>query len=235
MQGSLFLIPTPISEEFTIEIITVEIRNVVSTTSFYAVENIRTARRFLKLVNKNTDIDKITFFYISKELTVQDEKQIIGILNAGNNIGVMSEAGTPGIADPGAEIAKIAHRINAKIVPLIGPSSIMLALTGSGLNGQKFEFHGYLPIKSLDRQKYIRNLEKDSAKNNKTQLFIETPYRNAQMFRDILQTCHTETMLLVAVDLTGKNQILKTKSILEWRKTEFEFMKKPAIFGILAL
>ena len=232
MSGTLYLIPTPISEEFALEIISPEIRKAVASIRHYALEDIRTARRFLKLIDKAIDIDNITFFNISKNLTPLDEQNIITALNNGNHVGVMSEAGVPCVADPGSNVVLAAHNANIKVEPLIGPSSILLALMGSGLNGQRFEFHGYLPVKSHERRKSIHNLEKDSALNIKTQIFIETPYRNTSMFQDILQVCQPATLLTVAIDLTGNNQVLKTMTIEDWRQDKLEFPKKPAIFAL---
>lgn len=235
----LYLIPTPISEYFSVEIITAEIRQAVSTTRHYAVEDLRTARRFLKLIDRTIDIDSLTFFDISKNSTQLIEQDIVSILQSGQNVGIMSEAGVPCIADPGSHLVLAAHNANMKVEPLIGPSSILLALMGSGLNGQRFEFHGYLPVKSLDRRKCLQNMEKDSAQNNKTQLFIETPYRNTPLFQDILNVCKASTLLSLAIDLTGNSRFIKTMSIEQWRKNKLEttfdddqLHKKPAIFAM---
>jgi 16S rRNA (cytidine1402-2'-O)-methyltransferase len=153
-------------------------------------------------------------------------------LQAGNDVGLMSEAGCPGIADPGAEIVEKAHRMGIKVVPLVGPSSILLALIASGFNGQSFTFHGYLPIDKVDRAKKIRELENLSIKNEQTQLFIETPFRNNPMLEEILKTCNPKTRLCIACDITAETEFIQTKTIAEWQKKVPELHKRPTIFLI---
>ncbi len=234
MEGKLYLIPIPISDEPVIESRTSDVTQLVHQIGYFVVENIRTARRFIKSVDKNIDVDILTFFEIGERSTNFDSTHVIELLKSGNDVGVMSEAGAPGIADPGSEMVMAAHRENITVVPLIGASSIMLALMGSGLNGQRFSFLGYLPIKPQDRQKTLKQIERESAQWNQTQIFIETPYRNKQILEDILKICNPTTMVTIAIDLTGKEQHLKTKTIEAWKREKLEFPKKPAIFALLA-
>ncbi|NLK15886.1 MAG: SAM-dependent methyltransferase [Bacteroidales bacterium] len=234
MTGTLYLIPTPISEEAVIDSLTGDIVRVLHKTQHYAVENIRSARRFIKSVDRNINIDELTFYEIGKNSSDTEKSSIIDILISGKNVGIMSEAGAPGVADPGSDIVLAAHKANINVMPLVGASSILLALMGSGLNGQKFVFHGYLPIKQNERQKAIRQLEKESHNFSQSQLFIETPYRNKAIFDDLIKTCLPQTLLTVAVDLTGEEQFLETKSIQAWKSSQVVFPKKPAIFVLLA-
>ncbi|HOG19054.1 MAG TPA: SAM-dependent methyltransferase [Salinivirgaceae bacterium] len=235
MTGTLYLIPTPISEDAVINSLTGDIVQVLHKTQHYAVENIRTARRFIKSVDRNINIDGLTFYEIGKNSVESEKSKIIDVLISGKNVGIMSEAGAPGVADPGSDIVLAAHRAEIPVMPLVGASSILLALMGSGLNGQKFAFHGYLPIKQNERQKSIKLLEKESYNFSQSQLFIETPYRNKAIFDDLIKTCSPQTLLTVAIDLTGKEQFLETKSIQAWRSEKIVFPKKPAIFVLSAL
>ena len=234
MKGILYLIPTPISEEETIETITADTKQLLPKLKYHVVENIRTARRFLKSVDKSIDIDTTTFFEIGKKTDALEEERIIKLLKDGNDIGLMSEAGVPGVADPGSVIVMAAHKANIKVMPLVGASSILLLLMASGLNGQRFAFHGYLPIKPMERQKALKEIERESALYNQTQIFIETPYRNQHMFNDIVKSCNNGTLVTLGYDITGKGQILKTKTVESWKKEKIEFQKKPAIFALLA-
>ncbi|HPW65913.1 MAG TPA: SAM-dependent methyltransferase [Salinivirgaceae bacterium] len=235
MTGILYLIPTPISEDAVVDSLTSDIAQVLHKTQHYAVENIRTARRFIKSIDRNINIDELTFYEIGKNSAETEKSNIIDVLISGKNVGIMSEAGAPGVADPGSDIVLAAHKANITVMPLVGASSILLALMGSGLNGQKFAFHGYLPIKQNERQKSIKQLEKESYNLSQSQLFIETPYRNKAIFDDLIKICSSQTLLTVAVDLTGREQILETKSIQAWKSSKIVFPKKPAIFVLLAL
>ncbi len=234
MKGVLYLIPTPISDDAVLNTLTNDIEHYIVNISHYAVENIRTARRFIKSVNKNINIDELTFYEIGKNKDNITQQNIINALLSGNHVGIMSEAGAPGVADPGSDVVLAAHMANIQVMPLVGASSILLAIMGSGLNGQKFAFHGYLPLKQNERQKSIKALEKESLYNAQTQLFIETPYRNKAIFDDLIKTCLPQTLLTVAIDLTGKEQFLETKTITAWKNSKIVFPKKPAIFAILA-
>lgn len=234
MQGKLYLIPTPISDEAVISTETADIRSVVAKIRYFAVENIRTARRFIRSIDKSINIDELIFFDIGKNVADNVKEIITEQIKSGNDVGLMSEAGVPCIADPGSEIVLAAHMANIEVIPLVGVSSIFLALMGSGLNGQKFMFNGYLPINKHERQKTIKNLEKASGLNRQTQIFIETPYRNSALFQDLIRVCMPNTLLTIAIDLTSKSQILKTRTILNWQNEGCEFQKQPAIFALQA-
>lgn len=178
-------------------------------------------------------IDDYQWFTIHK--AEQEVKSaFVECLRAGKNIGIVSEAGCPGIADPGQQLIEVAQNMGATVKPLVGPSSILLALMASGMNGQCFQFHGYLPIDTTERKKKVKELEADSAKRNCTQLFIETPYRNNALINDLLQTCRQETRLCMAVDITGENESIQTKSIQEWKKKPLDIHKRLAIFLLQA-
>jgi 16S rRNA (cytidine1402-2'-O)-methyltransferase len=194
------------------------------------VENIRTARRFLKQVNKEINIDQLTFFELNKYTNQNELPAFLKPLEQGDNVAVISEAGCPGIADPGAEVVKIAHQKGYKVVPLVGPSSIVLALMASGLNGQNFAFNGYLPVRANERTRAISNLEKLVKNNRQTQIFIETPYRNNQLITEVLKTCSPSTLLCIAANLTGENEFIATKSVSRWKGNVPDLHKQPAIF-----
>ncbi len=228
----LYLIPNILSEDSRGGVLPPEIKKVCTETTFFIVENVRTARRFLKKVDKGIDIDRLTFFELNKRTTEAEKLAAIGPFLRGENIGVISEAGCPGVADPGADIVGLAHKKGIQVVPLVGPSSILLALMASGMNGQNFAFNGYLPVKPHDRIKAISKLEKKVKATGQTQLFIETPYRNNQLIADVLKTCAPTTLLCIAANLTGKNEFVATKTIAGWKKEVFDLHKQPAIFLI---
>ena len=228
--AKLFLIPNTLSDCDWQNVLPVSVFNVLSETQYFIVENIRTARRFLKQINPEVDIDALTFFELNKFTRPDDLPRFIEPAEQGFNIGIISEAGCPGIADPGADIVKIAHIKNIQVVPLVGPSSVLLALMASGLNGQNFAFNGYLPIKPHERAKAISALEKKVKTENQTQIFIETPYRNQQLVADLLKTCQLSTRLCIATNLTGKDEFILTKSIGEWKNAVPDLNKQPAIF-----
>jgi len=228
----LFLVPNLISNSDWRLMLPADVANILAGTIFYIVENIRTARRFLKKINSETDIDKLTFFELNK---YTDKSEIAGFLapiEQGMDIAVISEAGSPGIADPGAEVVKIAHQRGYKVVPLAGPSSILMGLMASGLNGQNFAFNGYLPVKRRERVLAIKELEKRASKLNQTQIFIETPYRNNALLADIISSCSLPTLLCIAADITGEDEFIATKTIGQWKKEIPDLHKKPTVFLI---
>jgi 16S rRNA (cytidine1402-2'-O)-methyltransferase len=230
--GNVYLIPSFLYDD-AIETIPPYIVDAVKNCSVFFVENERSARRYLKKLWREMVIDDYQWFTIHKaEAEVQ--QQFTALLKTGKNIGVISEAGCPGVADPGQLLVEAAQKINATVKPLVGPSSILLALMASGMNGQCFQFNGYLPIDNVDRKKTIRELEADSAKRKCTHIFIETPYRNNQMLADILQTCKAETQLCIAVDITSPSEKIKTRSIKQWKSTPPDIHKKLAIFLLQA-
>lgn len=231
-KGTLYMIPIPIAEN-ALHTLPAEVYTHTATLQYYFVENIRTARRFLKSLHKELVIDEMHFSEIDKH-NGADTALLKKWLNEGKQIGVMSEAGCPGIADPGAELAGIAHSIGATIIPLTGPSSIILSLMASGLNGQSFAFNGYLPIKDPARTQQLKALEAHSKKENQTQIFIETPYRNNQFLDELLKQCQGNTKLCIAVNVSAEDSYIKTKTINEWKQQKPELPKAPAVFLLLA-
>ena len=231
MQSHIYLIPSVLEESAT-ETIAPYIINAVKKCQVIFAENERTARRFLKSICREIVIDDYEWFTIHKaeNEVLQTFRQKI---KDGKNIAIISEAGCPGIADPGQILIAAAQEMGATIKPLVGPSSILLALMASGMNGQQFEFVGYLPIDSLERNKEITALENNSQKKNSTQIFIETPYRNNQLVENLLKTCKPSTRLCIAAELTGPNEFIKTKTIADWRKEKTDFHKKPVIFLLM--
>lgn len=228
MIGKVYLIPTVLHEE-ALETIPAYILEAVKDCTVFFVEQEKTARRFLKKMWKEMVIDDYQWFAIHKaESSVK--ANFIQLLKSGKNIGIISEAGCPGIADPGQILVEAAQQIGATVKPLVGPSSILLALMASGMNGQGFQFHGYLPIDSTERKKKIKELETDSHKRNCTQLFIETPYRNNALIKDLLQSCRQETKLCIAVDITAPAESIQTKTIQEWKNQIPDIHKRLAIF-----
>ncbi|MEE4285025.1 MAG: SAM-dependent methyltransferase [Mariniphaga sp.] len=228
--AALYLLPNVLSDGDWQNVLPAQIFHLATQTRFYIVENIRTARRFLKQVNKEIDIDRLTFFELNKHTQQNELPGFLKPLEQGESIAVISEAGCPGIADPGAEVVKIAHQKGYKVVPLVGPSSIVLALMASGFNGQNFAFNGYLPVRANERAKAISNLERMIKNNGQTQIFIETPYRNNQLVADLLKTCALSTLLCIAANITGENEFISTKSISQWKGNVPDLHKQPAIF-----
>ena len=231
MKGKLYLIPVPIhsEEDFNIEYTPPYLIKIVNKIKIFAVENIRTSRRFLRKLNPKYEIDHTVFELINKKSDSNDFIKILEYLLNGNNVGVMSESGCPGIADPGQKICDIAHQNKISIKPLIGPSSILLALMASGLNGQKFQFHGYLPINSSERINALKKLKPYTGSH----IFIETPYRNQKVFDEIINTIKDRNRkLCVAIDITGKNEKIFTKKITVLKNEVIVLKKYPTIFII---
>jgi 16S rRNA (cytidine1402-2'-O)-methyltransferase len=230
--GTLYLIPVPLAENTASKSFTPYLTDTINSIKEFIVENEKTARRFLKEAGLKTPQSELLIHDYGKHNRADGTAGFFKGLQAGNDVGLMSEAGCPGIADPGAEIVEKAHRMGIKVVPLVGPSSILLALIASGFNGQSFTFHGYLPIDKVDRAKKIRELENLSIKNEQTQLFIETPFRNNPMLEEILKTCNPKTRLCIACDITAETEFIQTKTIAEWQKKVPELHKRPTIFLI---
>lgn len=234
INATIYLIPIALHEdEKAIEAIPSYIKNAVGKCNVFYVENERTARRFLKKIWPAINIDAYEWHTIHKAETgvtdlfkrdIQQKK----------TIGIMSEAGCPGIADPGQILINVAQEMNTKVTPLVGPNSILLALMASGMNGQCFQFVGYLPVDSTERKKKISDLENESQKKNCTQVFIETPYRNTPLLNDILSTAKPETQLCIAVDITASTELIKTKNIKDWKSKQPDLHKRPAIFLLYA-
>lgn len=228
----IYLIPSFLSDD-SIETIPVYIINAVKDCKVIFAENERTARRFLKSICKQIVIDDYEWFTIHKTETEQLATFKQKIIEE-KNIAIISEAGCPGIADPGQILVKAAQQLDVVVKPLVGPNSILLALMGSGMNGQQFQFVGYLPIDTQPRALKIKELEEESGKKKCTQIFIETPYRNNQLLEILLKTCKPSTQLCIACDLTSKNEYIKTRSIEDWKKENIDLHKKPVIFLFLA-
>ena len=226
--GIVYLIPTVLHEE-AIETIPAYLLDAVKDCAVFFVENEKTARRFLKKLWREMVIDDYQWFAIHKaEENVK--QQFLQLLSEGKNIGIISEAGCPGVADPGQLLTEAAQQKGITLKPLVGPSSILLSLMASGMNGQCFQFHGYLPIDNLERKKKIRELEADSIKRNCTQIFIETPYRNNALIKDVLENCRPDTRCCIAVDITAASENIRTKKIIDWKKEIPDIHKRLAIF-----
>jgi len=232
MPGTLYLFPVQLSDSPLEQVLPEYNRQLLLPIRQFIVEDVRTARRFLKASDKNFDIDACTFHPLNKYTTAEQIAEYLNALKAGQDMGLLSEAGCPAIADPGADIVRIAQENGYKVVPLVGPSSILLALMGSGFNGQRFAFEGYLPVEKEDRLKAIRRLETRSYNEDMTQIFIETPYRNGKMLEDLVTTLRPQTRICVAFDLTGPEESILTKSAAAWKKSPMELTKKPCIFLI---
>ncbi|SHM25396.1 16S rRNA (cytidine1402-2'-O)-methyltransferase [Chitinophaga jiangningensis] len=226
--GKVYLIPTVLSADALYSIPPYVTEVARKLTVFY-VENERTARRYLKALDRSINIDALQLLPMN-ENQLPDTEAAKKFLRQGIDIGVISEAGCPAVADPGHLIVRAAHTIEAPVIPMIGPNSMLLALMASGMNGQHFQFVGYLPIKPHERIKAIKELELQSQKKKQTQLFIETPYRNNQLLKDILDNCKEHTKVCVAADITGPEEFIRTKTVKEWKKALPELHKKPAIF-----
>jgi len=226
--GKVYLIPTVLHDD-ALQTIPTYVLDAVKDCDIFFTENEKTARRFLKKLWKEMVIDDYQWFTIHKA-EEEVKQQFIQLLNKGKNIGIISEAGCPGVADPGQILVDAAQQINAIVKPLVGPSSILLALMASGMNGQNFQFVGYLPIDTVERKNAIKNLEADSHKRNCTQIFIETPYRNNQLIKELLQSCREETKLCIAVDITASLENIITKSIKDWKQSVPDIHKRLAIF-----
>jgi 16S rRNA (cytidine1402-2'-O)-methyltransferase len=223
----VYLIPSLLHEE-GLSSIPSFITDAVKQCNVFFVENERTARRYLKQLWREMVIDNYEWFVVTQnEIPSEQFKQKI---KEGKTIGIISEAGCPGVADPGQQLVNIAQQMNIDVKPLVGPSSILLALMASGMNGQQFQFTGYLPIKEPERTKAVKDLEAESAKKNCTQIFIETPYRNNQLVEFILKVCNPNTQFCIAVDITGPNEWIKTKTIADWRQNKPDIHKRTAIF-----
>lgn len=233
--GTLYLIPTPLGEDDSaLAAIPEYVRTVVASLDSFVVEHPKTARRHLKQLGVSRPLQEIQLFSLNEHTTPAEVSALLQPLLSGKNLGLMSEAGCPAVADPGADLVRLAHQRGITVVPLAGPSSLLLALMASGLNGQSFAFHGYLPVEKDLRAKKLRELEDESRHCNRTQLFIETPYRNQRMLADILAVCRPGTLLTVAADLTQPAEYIRTYSVAEWKKQSPDLDKRPAIFLLLS-
>jgi 16S rRNA (cytidine1402-2'-O)-methyltransferase len=233
MPAILYLIPSVYGEENPETTIPRGVFEVALQIKLIFAENIRTTRRYLKKLDKSVDIDSITFYELSKKTKDQEIEKMIRLLLDGNDGAIISEAGVPCVADPGNKLVEKAHEKNIKVIPLSGPSSIIMALIASGLNGQNFAFNGYLPVKPGERVSSIKKLENRLNSDKQTQLFMETPYRNNQLLADILKSCSGKTRLCIAADISYNSEYIKTKTIEDWKKSELpDLHKRPAIFAL---
>jgi 16S rRNA (cytidine1402-2'-O)-methyltransferase len=231
--GKIFMIPSVLGEEGAAAI-NEGAKQVMYAIDFFIVENERSARRFLRSMGYIKNFDEVRMLKIEKDEDFTGDEHLFLHLKGGNNAGVISEAGCPGIADPGAAIVRWAHESRIKVVPLVGPSSIFLALMASGLSGQQFAFHGYLPVTSSERKNKIKRLEEESLRKKQTQIFMETPYRNDALLKDLLDACKPSTRLCIASDITLPSEKILTLMVSEWKKQIPVLNKKPTIFLILA-
>lgn len=235
MEAALYLIPVTLGDTPISNVLPSYNKEIILGIRHFIVEELRTARRFLKAVEKSIDIDSLTFYEMGKHADVSRFNQYLEPLRKGQSVGVISEAGCPAVADPGADVVAIAQREGLRVVPLVGPSSILLAVMASGFNGQSFSFHGYLPIDAGARTKRLKQLESRSAAEHQTQLFIETPYRNEKLMADLLATCNPQTRLCIAAGLTTEQEYVRSQSIRDWKKNGLpQISKIPTIFAIYA-
>ncbi|CAH0996311.1 Ribosomal RNA small subunit methyltransferase I [Emticicia aquatica] len=228
---TIFLIPTILAPDTQETVLPPQIKAVVSELNVFFVEELRTARRFISSLKLNKVIDDITFYELNKD--TPHDQTLSQLKKLKTDAGIISEAGCPGIADPGAVVVGYAHQLGHKVVPLVGPSSILMALMASGFNGQSFTFHGYLPIDKSAKIKSLQGLEQTAKKKHQTQIFMETPFRNNQLLDDVLQNLNSETLLCIACNVTAEDEFIKTLPIKEWRKSKPDLHKKPTIFLLL--
>ena len=233
-KGKLYLIPTTLGDGTEEKTLPPTVLNAIKNIDIFIVENIRTSRRYIKKMYKEKDIDNTIFLSYGKHDRLDLQEDFLPHIYSGKDVGIISEAGVPCVADPGSKIVNFAHQFQVEVVPIVGPSSILLALMASGLNGQNFAFIGYLPIDKLDRKKKIIELEIFSRKTKQTQIFMETPYRNIQMFEALLNVCTKLTKLCIASNISLQNEKITTKTIGEWKTEKVDIHKKPTIFLIQA-
>ena len=232
VKGKLYLIPTRLGDNAPLEALPISIKRIIENVDYYIVENEKTARRFIKKISSGKSQTSLKINILNK---FTEETELPDYLNPcldGKNVGLLSEAGCPAIADPGAEIVKIAHQKEIQVVPLVGPSSILLALMSSGMNGQSFSFNGYLPIEKSERKSALKQLERLSFEKKQTQIFIETPYRNNKMLEDICASLNVHTRVCVACDITLPTEYIKTQTVKGWKHTTVDLHKRPSIFII---
>lgn len=230
MNPRLYLFPVPLSDDTLEKVIPSHNIQLISGIKHFIVENIRSARRFLKKCDKSIDIDSLTFYTLNEQTPAQEIPEMLSPMEKGFSIGVISEAGCPAIADPGADVVAIAQRRGYEVIPLVGPSSILLSLMASGFNGQSFAFNGYLPIERSARAARLKELERRIIRERQTQIFIETPYRNNKLIAELTAALPGTMLLCVASDITGANQKITTMPLSKWAKTNYNFDKIPSIF-----
>ncbi len=230
--GKLYLIPTTLGENEPLEVLPLSVKKIVEGLTFFIVENEKSARRFIKKITPRKSQSSLKLFLLDKYTDDSEAIKYLDPCSLGADVGIISEAGVPAIADPGASIVMMAHRKNIRVVPLVGPSSITMAMMGSGMNGQNFAFNGYLPIDKNDRKKAIKELERLSKAKDQSQIFIETPYRNEKMFTELKQSLTPSTLLCIASDITLNSEMIKTMSVSDWKDQTIDIHKRPTIFII---
>jgi len=233
--GTLFLIPTTLGDSALAALIPQEVQQRVRALDYFVAENPKTARAYLKQIGTAKPLQELHIATLNEHTPDEAIAAMAAPLRAGHDLGVVSEAGCPGIADPGAKLVLYAHRHAIRVVPLVGPSSILLALMASGLNGQRFVFHGYLPVAEMEREKALRELEKQSRRLQQTQIFIETPYRNQKLLQSILGACANATLLCIAAEITLPGEDIRTMSVAAWKKMPPQLDRRPALFLLLAV
>ena len=232
--GQLFLIPSIIAPNTAEQVLPPQVLTALSQVEYFLAEDLRTVRRFISALKLGRPIHQLHFDLLDKRTSPEELTALLAPLRQGHDVGVLSEAGCPGVADPGALAVAYAHQHHIPVVPLVGPSSFLLALMASGFSGQSFVFHGYLPIDKGARQRAIRQIEKTARQQRQTQIFMETPYRNNQLFRDIVKSCHPETLLCVAREVTGAKELIRTRSVGEWKQEAPDLHKMPTVFLLSA-
>ena len=232
IKGILYLIPTTLGDNEPLEVLPITVKQIIDSTDTFIVENDKTARHFIKRIAPEKSQPSLKMFHLNKFTEQSDLPGFLEPCLQGINVGLLSEAGCPGVADPGADIVKIAHQKNIKVVPLVGPSSILMALMSSGMNGQSFAFNGYLPIDKVERKVELKRLERLSFEHNQSQIFIETPYRNNKMLEDLSNILEQNTQICVACDITLSTEFIKTQSANDWKKNIVDLHKRPTIFII---
>ncbi len=233
-KGKLYLIPTTMGEINPMEVLPESVRQHISKIDYYIVENEKTARKFIRKIVPEKPQNKLIIKCLNKFTVSIEFETFLTPCALGINVGILSEVGCPAIADPGSEIIKIAHRKNIQVVPLVGPSSILMAMMASGMNGQNFAFNGYLPINKDDRKRTIKTLEKKSKNFKQSQIFIETPYRNDKMLRDIITHCKPNTRVCLAIDISLSSEFIQTLTVNQWKHKKLDLHKRPMIFIIQA-
>ena len=230
--GILYLIPTPLGENPPLEVLPLTVKKIIEDQNHFIIENEKAARRFIKKIAPNKNQDQLILYPLNKFITPEETESYLDQCKAGISMGLFSDAGCPGIADPGSEIIAKAHRLGIQVKPLVGPSSLILAMMSSGMNGQNFAFNGYLPIEKKKRRQAIIKFEKKAIKDNQAQLFIETPYRSDSLLNELLKVLLSNTLLCVGCDLSLKNEYIKTLTISQWKNEKANLNKRPCIFII---
>lgn len=232
--GTLFLIPNALGDTAPLEVIPMSVKKTIEDLRHFVFEKEKAGRAYVKRISPKVPQNTITVFLLNKFTTQEELLDMLTPLKNGENMGLITDAGCPGIADPGADLVALAHQNNIRVTPLVGPSSILLAVMASGLNGQSFAFNGYLPIDKAERKKAIKQFEKKSKEIQQTQVFIETPYRNNALLDDFCKSLRPDTRLSIACDITLSTEFIQTLTAAEWKKTKEDFLRRPAVFSILA-